>query len=50
MNEGKGTFYHCYQRAADRGVIFYSISDYLMYYTIYCIKAPKYKVKVMKMV
>ena len=50
MNEGKGTFYHCYHRAVDRGVIFYSISDYLMYYTIYCIKAPKYKVKVMKMV
>lgn len=50
MNGHGGTFYHCYQRTLDRGVIFYSLSDYLTYFTIISVKAPKYKIKVLKLV
>lgn len=44
------TFYHCYQRPLDRGVIFYSRSDHLLYFTIYCIKAARYKISPLKLV
>lgn len=50
MIDTNGIFYHCYHRALDHGVIFYSVSDYLMYFTIYCIRAVKYKVSVLKIV
>ena len=46
----KGVVNHCYQRSADRGLIFYTVSDYLLYFTIYCITAKKYKVHVLKLV
>lgn len=42
--------YHCYHRALDKGVIFYSLSDFLMYFTIFCVRAVKYKVTVLKLV
>lgn len=37
---------HCYQRTADNGVLFYSYSDYLEYFTLYCILARKYGIRV----
>lgn len=46
----KGVVNHCYQRSEDRGLIFYTVSDYLLYFTIYCITAVKYKVRVLKLV
>ena len=41
---------HCYQRLEDRGVLFYSVSDLLVFFTIFCIAASKHKVKVLKLV
>ncbi|MBO6168944.1 MAG: transposase [Bacteroidales bacterium] len=40
---------HCYQRTADRGVLFYTVSDFLVHFTIYCIMARKYNIKVFAM-
>ncbi len=37
---------HCYQRTADGGVLFYTTSDHLVYFTMYCIVAKKYGIKV----
>jgi len=39
--------YHFYQRAADRGIIFYSIEDRLVYYTLAAVKSKKYGVIVL---
>ena len=33
---------HCYQRTADNGVLFYTVSDHLVYFTLYCVLAKKY--------
>lgn len=41
---------HCYQRLEDRGVLFYSVSDHLVFFTTFCICASKHKVKVLKLV
>lgn len=43
----EGILNHCYQRSADGGVIFYSQSDYLVWFTTVCVAARKYKVKVL---
>ena len=40
---------HCYHRAGDGGVIFYTVSDYLVWFTIVCTKARKYKVTILAM-
>ena len=45
----RGILNHCYQRSADSGVIFYSQSDYLIWFTIVCSVAARYKVKVLSM-
>ena len=37
---------HCYQRTEDRGVLFYTISDFLVYFTVYCLMARKYSIRV----
>lgn len=37
---------HCYQRSADGGVLFYTTSDHLVYFTMYCILAKKYGIQV----
>lgn len=42
-----GVLNHCYQRTKDRILIFYSISDYLVYFTLYCVVAPKHGVRVL---
>ena len=41
-----GILNHVYQRTVDRFLIFYSVSDYLVYVTMLCTIAPKYKVRV----
>ena len=38
---------HCYQRSADGGVLFYSYSDYLVWFTHLCIAAKRYKVTIL---
>lgn len=40
---------HCYQRTADNGVLFYSYSDYLEYFTLYCVLARKHGIRVWEM-
>ena len=45
----KDTLTHCYQRTADGGLLFYSHSDYLVYFTIYCVKARKYGISVLEL-
>ena len=40
---------HGYQRTADGGVLFYTQSDHLVYFTIYCTVARKYGVKVLSL-
>lgn len=46
----KDALTHCYQRSADKGVIFYTISDHLLYFTILCVIAPRYGVRILKVV
>lgn len=46
----KGVLNHSYQRLIDRGILFYDVSDYLLYFTIFCVTACKYKVRVLKLV
>ena len=50
MRSHDGIFYHCYQRPKDRGVIFYTVSDHLLYFTIFCTVIPKYSVTILKLV
>ncbi len=45
----KNTWTHCYQRTADGGVLFYTYSDHLVYFTHYCISARKHHIRVLAM-
>lgn len=50
--KGQKNFYkniltHTYQRPADGSVIFYSVRDHLVYFTIFCICARKHGIKVL---
>ena len=38
--------YHIYERAKDHGVLFYSLEDRLVYYTLAAVKAKKHKIRV----
>lgn len=40
---------HCYQRSADGGVLFYTQSDHLVFFTLYCILARKYDIRVLSL-
>ena len=40
---------HCYQNTVDGGLIFYSVSDYLVFYTIASVVASRSPVRVVKM-
>ncbi len=42
-----GILNHCYQRTIDDIVIFYNVSDYLVYFTLFCVTAKKYGVRVL---
>ena len=43
----KGILTHCYQRTITGGVLFYSVSDYLVFFTEYCVLARKYNIHVL---
>ena len=43
----RGIVIHCYQRTVNGELLFYSISDYLVFFTIFCIEAKKYGVRVL---
>ncbi len=43
----RNVLHHCYQRTVDGVIIFYCISDYLVFYTILCTVARKYKVRIL---
>lgn len=45
----RGILNHCFQRSADGGVIFYSQSDYLIWFTTVCTAAARHQVKVLSM-
>lgn len=45
----KGIINHCYQRSKDGGLIFYSYSDYLVWFTIVCSVARRYNVTILAM-
>lgn len=45
----KGILNHCYQRTVDKSVLFYNVSDYLVYFTLYCTTARKYDVQVLSL-
>ena len=45
----KDVLHHCYQRTADGVVIFYCVSDYLVFFTILCTAARKYQVRILAM-
>lgn len=42
-----GILNHCYQRSADHGLIFYSQSDYLVWFTIICTVAPRHNIRIL---
>lgn len=41
--------HHCYQRTDAGVVIFYNVSDYLTFFTLFCVVARKYRVRVIAM-
>ena len=38
---------HCYQRTVDRVLIFYCISDYLVFFTTLCVTARQHKIRIL---
>lgn len=42
----KGALHHCYQKTKDGYVIFYTVSDYLVYFTLLCVIAPRYNIRI----
>lgn len=44
-----GILNHCYQRSADGGVLFYTYSDHLVYFTEYCMAAREYDIQVLSL-
>ena len=40
---------HCYQRTADGGLLFYSYSDYLVWFTIICTVARRHRLTILAM-
>ena len=45
----KGVLNHCYQRTRKGIVLFYSVSDYLVHFTIFCTTARKHPVRVLSL-
>ena len=45
-----GAVNHCYQRTVDHGVLFYSVSDRLLFFTVFCVLAKRHGVHVYKLV
>ena len=44
----KNALNHCYQRSVNGFLLFYTITDYLVYFTIVCTAATKYNVRIIK--
>lgn len=44
-----GEVHHVYQRTWNRGLIFYTILDYLVFFTVYCSQAKKREVEVLSL-
>ena len=42
-----GEVHHIYQRTLDQGVLFYSVKDYLVFFTLYCSLAQKHGITVL---
>ena len=40
---------HCYQRSVNGFLLFYTVTDYLVYFTIVCIAAIRYNVRIIKL-
>jgi REP element-mobilizing transposase RayT len=40
----KGIIIHCYQRSAGGGLLFYSYSDYLVWFSIVCLAARRHRI------
>lgn len=40
---------HCYQRTINGDLIFYNVYDCLLFFTIFCVQAPKYGIRVYKL-
>ena len=43
-----GLVIHCYQRTAGGFIIFYTVNDYVVFFTRFCIVAARYNVRVLK--
>ena len=43
----KGILQHCYQPSADGGLLFYSYSDYLVWFTIVCMAARRHGITIL---
>lgn len=43
----RGVLNHVYQRTVNRSLIFYCVSDYLVYYTLMCVLANKYHIRIL---
>ncbi len=43
----RGILNHCYQNTIDGKLIFYTESDFLVYFTVFCTIVPKYRVKIL---
>lgn len=41
---------HCYQRTSGHGILFYTVRDHLVFFTIYCTMARRHRVRVLKLV
>lgn len=41
-----GVYSHCYQRAADSEILFYSVSEFLSFFTLICVLSARYNVSI----
>lgn len=41
---------HCYQRTFGHGVLFYTVRDHLVFFTVFCTMARRHQVRVLKLV
>lgn len=46
----QGAVNHCYQRTYNHTVLFYSVRDHLVFFTIFCMMAKRHRVRVLKLV
>ena len=46
----KDVLNHCYQRTSGHGVLFYTVRDHLVFFTIFCTMARRHRVRVLKLV